>query len=134
MKIKLVLFIFLAIFLSFGVTNAQNGCDNADFESGTFQNWSGLTGSCCAINTPTNGIVNGQHTIMTGPGFDPNSCGQIPVVAPGSTFSARLGNDLSNYGAERLRYNFSITPANTLIIYKYAVVLEDGGHSAADQP
>lgn len=125
--------VFLAFFY-FGVVNAQNGCDNADFESGTFQNWTGQTGSCCAINTPTNGIVNGQHTIMTGPGLDPNSCGQIPVVAPGSTFSARLGNDLSGYGAERLRYNFTITPANTLIIYKYAVVLEDGGHSAADQP
>ncbi|MFM7668660.1 MAG: PKD domain-containing protein [Bacteroidota bacterium] len=113
---------------------SQTGCTNSDFESGTFQNWTGQTGSCCGVNTPNNGIVNGQHTIMSGAAIDPYSCGNIPVVAPGSTFSARLGNDASNYGAERLRYTFNITPDNTLIIYKYAVVLEDAGHPASDQP
>ncbi len=123
----------LMTFLIFNL-GAQSICENADFELGDFTNWQGQTGNCCGINTPNNGIVNGQHTIMTGPGLDPNSCGQIPVVAPGSTFSARLGNDLSNFGAERLRYTFNITPANTLIIYKYAVVLEDAGHPAGDQP
>ena len=131
MKRLIVLSFFLFCLVN---TFSQTGCENSDFETGTFQNWTGLTGSCCGINTPTNGIVNGQHTIMTGPGFDPNSCGQIPVVAPGSTFSARLGNDLSNFGAERLRYTFNITPANTLIIYKYAVILEDPSHGPADQP
>jgi len=129
---RLIVFSF---FLLYTInTFSQIGCENSDFETGTFQNWTGQTGTCCVINTPTNGIVNGQHTIMTGPGFDPNSCGQIPIVAPGGTFSARLGNDLSNFGAERLRYTFNITPANTLIIYKYAVILEDPGHSAQDQP
>jgi len=113
---------------------SQTGCTNSDFESGTFQNWTGQTGSCCAISTPTNGIVNGQHTIMTGSATDPYSCGNVPIVAPGSTYSARLGNDGSGYGAERLRYVFNITPTNTLITYKYAVVLEDAGHSASDQP
>lgn len=129
-KYLLILFLVFTktIFLS------QSICTNADFESGTFQNWTGQTGSCCGINTPNNGIINGQHTIMTGNGIDPFSCGDIPVVAPGSTFSARLGNDASNYGAERLRYSFNITPENTLIIYKYAVVLEDAGHPAGDQP
>jgi len=127
-------FFFIITSLSFSLHYGQSICENADFELGNFTNWQGQTGNCCGINTPNNGIVNGQHTIMTGPGLDPNSCGQIPVVAPGSTFSARLGNDLSNYGAERLRYSFNITPANTLIIYKYAVVLEDAGHPASDQP
>ena len=129
-KYLLILFLVFTktIFLS------QSICTNADFESGTFQNWTGQTGSCCGINTPNNGIINGQHTIMTGNGIDPFSCGDIPVVAPGSTYSARLGNSDSWYGAERLRYTFNITPNNTLIIYKYAVVLEDAGHPAGDQP
>ena len=133
---KLSFFSVLLVFYCVGNLYAQNGCDNADFESGTFQNWIGQTGNCCAISTPTNGIVAGQHTIMTGAGFDPNSCGQIPVVAPGSIFSARLGNDLSGFGAERLRYNFTITPANTLIIYKYAVILQDptSGHDPDQKP
>ncbi|MFM7668770.1 MAG: hypothetical protein ACKO7D_11355, partial [Bacteroidota bacterium] len=90
------LFLFLKV-----IFFAQTGCTNSDFESGTFQNWSGQTGTCCGVNTPNNGIVNGQHTIMSGAAIDPYSCGNIPVVAPGSTFSARLGNDASNYGAER---------------------------------
>lgn len=123
---------------------SQSECTNADFESGTFLNWQGQTGECCAINTPNNGLnsapVNsptniGQHVIMSGNAIDPNSCGQIPVVAPGSTYSARLGNSESGFGAERLRYTFNITPGNTLIIYKYAVVLENpSGHSASEQP
>lgn len=123
---------------------SQSECTNADFESGTFLNWQGQTGSCCAISTPTNGLniaaINsptniGQHVIMTGNGIDPNSCGEIPVVAPGSTYSARLGNSDDGFGAERLRYTFSVTPGNTLIIYKYAVVLENPpGHTASEQP
>ena len=130
---KIYLVTFLLVFTK-TLFLAQSICTNADFESGTFQNWTGQTGTCCGVNTPNNGIVNGQHTIMTGNGIDPFSCGDIPVVAPGSTFSARLGNDASNYGAERLRYSFNISPNNTLIIYKYAVVLEDAGHPAGDQP
>lgn len=138
-------FVLASIFLfNIFVILGQTECTNADFESGTFQNWNGQTGSCCAISTPTNGLVTapinsptniGQHVIMTGNGIDPNSCGQIPVVAPGSTYSARLGNSDSGYGAERLRYTFNITPDNTLIIYKYAVVLENpSGHTASEQP
>jgi gliding motility-associated-like protein len=130
---KIYIVTFLLVFTK-TLFLAQSICTNADFESGTFQNWTGQTGSCCGINTPNNGIVNGQHTIMTGNGIDPFSCGDIPVVAPGSTYSARLGNSDSWYGAERLRYTFNITPNNTLIIYKYAVVLEDAGHPAGDQP
>ena len=138
-KILLITFFLVNLIPLF----SQTGCTNSDFETGTFQNWTGQTGSCCGINTPTNGLATapmnspaniGQHVIMSGNGIDPNSCGQIPVVAPGSTYSARLGNSDSFYGAERLRYTFSITPTNTLIIYKYAVVLEDAGHPASDQP
>ena len=140
---KIYIVTFLLVFTK-TLFLAQSVCTNADFESGTFQNWEGQTGTCCAISTPTNGLsvaaVNsptniGQHVIMTGNGIDPNSCGQIPVVAPGSIYSARLGNSDDGYGAERLRYTFSITPGNTLIIYKYAVVLENPpGHSASEQP
>ena len=130
--VKLLLLLYTLIFSV--LIFAQTECTNADFETGDFTNWSGQTGSCCAINTPNNGIVNGQHTIMTGNGIDPYSCGNVPVVAPGGTFSARLGNDLGGYGAERLRYTFSINPNNTLIIYKYAVILEDPNHPAGDQP
>ncbi|MFN4234061.1 MAG: PKD domain-containing protein [Bacteroidia bacterium] len=113
--------------------SAQNGCPNADFSQNNFNNWQGFTGN---YNNPAQntGIVNGRHTIMTGPGTDPNSCGGLPLVPPGSTFSARLGN--ANYGAEaeRLRYTLTVDPSNVFFTYKYAVVFEQAGHSPADQP
>ena len=110
-------------------------CDNADLESGSTVNWMGFTGNCCGITTPTPGIVPGRHTI-TSPGFDPvlQGCAQIPMVYPGGDYSIQLGN--SNVGAEseRITFDFSITPTSNLIIYRYAVVLEDPGHDASEQP
>lgn len=136
------IFVFVQLFFSLSLFS-QSACTNADFEMGNFTNWTGQTGTCCPINTGANGLstapVNsatgtGRHVIMTGNGTDPNTCGNVPVVAPGSIYSARLGNSSVNNQAERLRYVFNITPQTNLIIYKYAVILEDPGHTAADQP
>jgi gliding motility-associated-like protein len=112
---------------------AQNGCPNADFSQNNFSNWTGFTGDYWNPAQAT-GIVNGRHTIMTGTGTDPNSCGGLPLVPPGSTFSARLGN--SNWGAEaeRLRYTLVVDNSNAFFTYKYAVVFEQAGHGPADQP
>lgn len=65
-----------------------------------------MIGNCCPVNTTMNGIVNGRHTIVSGPGFDPQSQGLIPLVAPGGQFSARLGNSNVGAQAERLSYTF----------------------------
>lgn len=80
------------------------------------------------------GIVNGRHTIMTGAGTDPFSCGGLPIVPTGSTSSARLGNSNTGAEGEQLRYTMTVTPQNALFIYKYAVVLEDPGHPPNAQP
>ncbi len=132
--IKTNLFLFLIIASSFFNNGFSQGCPNADFETSTFNNWVGYTGTCCGINTPNMGIAPGQHTIMTGPGFDPFSCSPMTVVAPGSTFSAMLGNAQGGALAERLQYVFNVTPTSNLIIFKYAVVLQDPSHSIPDQP
>jgi gliding motility-associated-like protein len=120
------------LILSKSNVNAQ-GCPNADLSQGNFNNWTGFTGNYNnpAINT---GIVNGRHTIMTGPGTDPNTCGGLPLVPPGSTFSARLGNDNVGAQAERLRYSITVDPSNVFFTYKYAVIFEQAGHSPSDQP
>lgn len=110
-----------------------SSCTNADFESGSFSGWIGTTGMCCPINSTTNGIVPGRHTIMTG-GTDPQTNNLLSCVAPGGQYSVRLGNDLSGGQAEQLKYTFTVTPQTQLFIYRYAVVLEDPGHSPADQP
>lgn len=113
----------------------QSSCPNTGFENGTFANWQGYTGWCCPITANTNGIVNGRHTIMTGPGMDPNTNNAIPVVAPGGgVYSARLGNDQSGSDAERLSYSMTVDANNSLFLYRYAVVLEDPAHDDWDQP
>lgn len=133
--IRIILSIACALLATLMPYSAVAQCPNANFETGTFANWQGRTGSCCPISTPGNGIVNGRHTIMTGAGIDPNSCGNIPVVAPGGTYSARLGNSGSGAQAERLLYTFNVTPQSNLIVYKYAVLMQSpGDHSSSEQP
>ena len=34
----------------------------------------------------------------------------------------------------RLNQTFTVTVANSVFVYKYAVVLQDGGHACTDQP
>ncbi|MCG3167094.1 MAG: hypothetical protein POELPBGB_02877 [Bacteroidia bacterium] len=116
------------------MSNCYSQCDNADFSNNDFTSWVGRTGSCCGINTPSVGIVNGRHTIMTGAGTDPIACNDITLVAPGYAASARLGNSNVGAEAERLLYTYNVTAASALFTYQYAVVLEDPGHSVADQP
>ena len=113
---------------------SQSSCPNSDFESGTLDGWQGETGFCCPITTSPSGIVSGRHTIMTGTGTDPNTCDVVHVVSPGGVYSARVGNDDVNAEAETLSYNISVTPSSSLFIYKYAVVLQDPGHSQPEQP
>jgi gliding motility-associated-like protein len=139
-KVISAVFIVTAFFTFFMSSNtfAQNqqptSCSNADFETGTFAGWLGYTGTCCPINTPTPGIVPGRHTIVTGPGTDPQACNAFPIVAPGGNFSAQLGNPQVGAQAERLTYTFTVSSANALFIYKYAVVMQDPGHTPASQP
>ncbi len=102
---------------------------------GDFTNWLGFTGSCCPINVPIPGIVPGQHTIISTPALDPNTCGnlqELPAFAGG--YVCRLGNDDVNSQAEQLSYNLSVDSNNALFVYRYAVVLQDPGHAPADQP
>lgn len=133
------------------VSPSAGPCDNAGFENGNFTNWQGATGKT-NIGSWTPGIVNAgnnspvantnsQHTLHTTPGFDPNAINtttgvaEIPYIAPnGSGVSCRLGNSAVLYGMEELRYQITVTPSNTSFTYQYAVVLQDPGHSAGDQP
>jgi gliding motility-associated-like protein len=71
---------------------------------------------------------------MTGNATDPNACNDITVVAPGYTESARLGNAQVGAQGERLLYTYQVTPQTALFTYQYAVVMEDPGHTQAQQP
>jgi gliding motility-associated-like protein len=130
---KIYFLVFLVISTIYAVAQNNAGCPNANFSSSNFANWQGYTGN---YTNPASafGIVNGRHTIITTPGIDPNTCGGLQLIPPGSTRSARLGNQSTGAQGERLTYTLNVTAQNSLFIYKYACVLQDPGHSPAQQP
>jgi gliding motility-associated-like protein len=79
----------------------------------------------------TTGAGNDACTPGVAPGSPP-----IPVVAPGfGNTSIQIGQpQVAGYGAEMLQYQLTVGPADTNFIFSYAIVLQDAGHSAADQP
>ena len=129
--IGLVVFFFSSL-----LVQSQSACTNSDFELGNLNGWSAQTGTCCPIITTPSAIISGRHTIMSGTGTDPNTCNNVSVVAPGGTYSARLGNSGVGRQAEKLIYTIPVVDAsNSLFIYKYAVVFQNPlGHTADDQP
>ncbi|MES2681770.1 MAG: PKD domain-containing protein [Bacteroidota bacterium] len=117
-----------------GGNNVYAGpCTNIDFENGTMTGWTRSTG----FNPLTNALgccpnANGDQTIMNGAGTDPY--GGFPVVYPGGSFSLRLGSAATGGIADRISQTFFVTPANANFTYRYALVLNDGGHPLAQQP
>jgi len=123
-------FFLIIVFLVTNIVSSQESCYNLDFEKGTLIGWKGATD----VEIKNFGIVKDRHAIMEGKGMDPYTCGKIPIVAPGGVFSAKLGNDIIGGNGESLSYSLDITEANSLFIYKYAVVLQDPGHKPEEQP
>jgi gliding motility-associated-like protein len=101
------------------------------------------------------GLTNtvNYHTIMTTPatnnvypnyvGWDSIACkvigtqtvSEIPVVNPnGGPASVRLNGANANYRASKLTYNMALNPNNKNFSISYALVLNNGGHTADDQP
>lgn len=143
-------FMILSSVLNLAWAQKPSYCPNSDFAQGNFTNWVGHT-SVYPYNTPgTNigknapcpqpqggyyyktGIVNGRHTIMTTATPDPFTCGNVLTLPPNEKACVRLGNggigwwgNGVEWNRDYLDYTFSITPSNSLLIYKYAVVLQD---------
>ena len=120
-------------------------CNNVGFEEGSFQGWERLTGKMSPYIFPlyytlelgSNYILNGQpgHTITSiSDGYDPNVREKIPVVAPGSQHSVRIGDlEVGGYIAQ-LRTTFVVPADKPLLRYQFAVVLQNPNHQPDHQP
>jgi|GEM_PF-2690537 len=126
---------------------AQSPCIPG-FEPGNFNGWAGgigdnITNSNVPLQNQQYGIYsqgtdapimdcNARHTIVSAvSGNDP--CGGFPVVHSGQ-YSARLGGQCGNYQGEFLELLFMPDPSNPVADIFYALVLQDGGHSASEEP
>jgi gliding motility-associated-like protein len=116
---------------------------NIDFEQGDFSGWQCYSGTIeqntgTLILNPTAPVAN-RHTMLSAtlPGNGIDFWGGFPQNCPnGSGHSIRLGNSTAGRGAEKVSYTFTIPPTqNTFsLIYNYAIVLQDFGHTAVQQP
>jgi len=109
------------------------------------------------VNSAGNNVslvnTTNYHTVMTTPptnsvypncvGWDSIACkvvgtqtvSEIPVVNPnGGPASVRLNGAVANYRASKLNYNMTLNPNNKSFSVSYALVLQNGSHTADDQP
>jgi gliding motility-associated-like protein len=127
---RLLWFLILNAFTGF----SQQTPVNIGFESGNFSGWSAFTGQCCPVNTPATGLDSSRHFITSGNGTDTLSQGLITLVAPGSSWSARLGNAENLAEGEALEYTFAVSSDSMILNIRFAVLLEDGLHPVSKQP
>lgn len=133
-RILITLLSFALIFSVKSQTKASLDCYNSGVELGNFNGWSAATNTIDPTNGTVNfgtnvpGFVNGRHTIMM-QGTDLG----IPLVSEGN-YSIRLGNNSAGGQADLLKYTFVVSASNANFSFRYALVLEDGGHNANSQP
>ena len=125
---------------------AQTDCDNIGFENGDFSGWrleygtvsNSASSTTVVYSTPVQGTLFSGHKIMTlANGNDPKiTVEAIPVVPPGSNYAARIGNTLIGAIYDRISKRITVTTANTLLIYKFAIVLQNPvlNHTQYQQP
>ena len=133
-KFTLLLAVFVGSFIISANAQTLSCQPNMDFELGNYSNWIYNIGTCCPITTPTVYTPPGtRFTLTTGATTDP--CCSFPVVGAG-VYSLRLGSTATNYLAEKVIYYVHVpaTVSNYSLVYRYAFVLQDPGHSAASQP
>ncbi|MCB0697999.1 MAG: hypothetical protein KDC07_11575, partial [Chitinophagaceae bacterium] len=133
--ISSILLVIICMWTQFGQAQTIFCPPNIDFELGNLSNWEFFTGSCCPIAVTPSGVVTNRHTLTSGNNTDP--FGKFPIVAiSGGSYSLMLGNDINGAQAERARYYVHVpnTAGKHVLLYRYAIVMQDPGHSPNDQP
>lgn len=149
------------------VNQTMASCNNLDFSAGNLSNWVGKWNNAGSSGAGT-GTGYGALTVNgfnSSPGSSFNDMGYVhelcnggtdplvPInrVAPGHTYSLRLGDDsayIENsvfnttntvfpYNHQTISNTFSVTPTNRTITYWYAVVLDQNQsnpHPPSEQP
>lgn len=141
MKKYFYLIIFLLCLSTVNTSAQLSACEpNTDFELGDFSYWKFFQGTCCSpfsmttSVTPPAAATTGRMTITSGTGLD--AYGKFPIVAPGGKYSLKLGTNDNNAKADKARYYIHVPAGSTnfALVYRYAIVMQDPGHAAAQQP
>ncbi len=131
---------FFPFFILLSNTSFAQCSPNIDFEEGTFNGWQCSSGSFSggSISLFPTPPLNGRHDILSNPpGNGRDYYGNFPKNSPnGSGYSIKIGNEVIGTTADEVSYTFTIPAGqNTYnLIYNYAIVLNDAGHPASQQP
>ncbi len=134
-----LLFVCIIFVLTYSATGQANNCENVGFENGTMDGWIITNGNF----TPTTatiysgevgGTTENEHIILKRTaGNDPIiKVENIPMVAPGSDYSIRIGNTGHGGKFSRIKKIIPISADNTLFQFRFAVVLQDDGTTHQD--
>ncbi len=121
-------------------------CDpNMDFENGNTAGWTFYHGyfyGTSATSLPSD--IDISETVATSNGFLSltyggalDKYGLFPILSPdGGAYSMKIGDDSINYNADRADFWVHVPAGvdNYSLIYRYAIVLQDPGHSPDLQP
>ena len=120
------------------VVTEDGKCTNGGFETGDFTGWFAETGTWVVANSSRvlkftrTGVEAGHHAIISLPLSDPLVGLSTPCTGK---YIARLGQpSIAGGECERLTYQFSVDNTNSNFFFRYATVLQDGGHSDEIQP
>jgi len=133
------LLIGLALSAAFFVqTKLYSQCDNLNFSRDNFSNWQPYSGTWSSIGdniSPTTGRHDIMSTdlILTNQFYD-EYCPAIPKVPNGFNYAAKLGNANSGNAVNALEYTMTVDSNKMLLIVHFAFVLQNSGHSSAEQP
>ena len=139
---KIKLFLFINLMSCISIQAAVPYCDNLGFERGDFTNWVGYTW-IYRTDTPSlttakkKGIITGRQTIMTDTtAYDSNADFLLKKIPKGSRYSARLGDAVKGGLFESLSYTMKVDSSNALLVWKFAVVLQNplSNHTKSEEP
>jgi gliding motility-associated-like protein len=141
---NLFFIISLVLLTTYSMMGQANNCGNVGFEDGTMSGWVisngsiGNSGTIVTYTNETSGTIDNEHIITNkSNGNDPKiNVESIPMVAPGSDYSIRIGSTTKGSKFDRIKKTFAITADNTLFQFKFAVILEDDsqGHASYQKP
>jgi gliding motility-associated-like protein len=141
-KLKFCLVFIFIFFTGNLLVKADLYSKNLGFESGTFTGWTGYSWiyrtDYPSFNTAKKaGIISGRHTIMTDTlAYDSYTGGKLRKIPKGYSYSARLGQAVTGGQEESLSYTLKVDSTNALLVWKFAVVLQDPltGHTRTEEP
>jgi gliding motility-associated-like protein len=148
-------FILILIIVTLNMSGANTNLINLGFEKGTFSGWTGYT-RIYSTDVPSNNTswvevtlpTSRRQVIMTDTtAYDPTVGNLLKIIPKGYKYSARLGDVITsadvtqgnNMGfrcwQQKLQYKLAVDSTNSLLIMKFACVLQYASdHTALMEP